>query len=152
MITLRAMTDMDIASINAWPRYPPAFADLDYALREDGWLAEYRGKPQTRCEVALIGDELTGFTIVSKTGEMDAEFRIALRADRLGQGLGATIAGMALKRAFAEMGLSRIHLIVRKNNPQARYLYQKLGFAELGERIIDVQGQPVAFIEMDIHP
>jgi diamine N-acetyltransferase len=146
------MTDTDVASIDAWPRYPPAFADLDYALREGGWLAEYRGKPQTRCEVALMRDELIGFTIVSKTGEKDAEFRIALRADRLGQGFGATIAGMVLERAFSEMGLSRVHLIVRKNNPQARRLYQKLGFVELGERIVDIRGQPVAFVEMAIYP
>ncbi|WP_297447178.1 GNAT family protein [Acidiferrobacter sp.] len=119
---------------------------------EDGWLAEYSGKPQTRCEAVLDGEEVIGFTIVAKTGTDDAEYRIALRADRLGQGLGTIITRMTLERAFSQMGLARIHLIVRKNNPGARRLYEKIGFAEKGERVLEIRGNSVPFIEMDLHP
>ena len=44
MFTLRPITSDDIAIIREWPPYPPEFRDLDYALREGGWLDEYRRK------------------------------------------------------------------------------------------------------------
>lgn len=151
-LTLRPITHADMEAIKAWPPYPASLADLNYAFLEDGWLAEYGGKPQTRCEAVLDGEEVIGFTIVAKTGTDDAEYRIALRADRLGQGLGTIITRMTLERAFPQMGLARIHLIVRKNNPGARRLYEKIGFAEKGERVLEIRGNSVPFIEMDLHP
>lgn len=152
MITLLPMSDGDVAVIRRWPPYPPAFAELDYALREDGWLTEFHGKPRSRCDVALLGGDLIGFTMLLKTGEDEAEYRIALRADQLGRGHGMAITRTVLERAFAEMGLSRIHLVVRRTNSRARRLYEKLGFCAIGECVMDVQGQPVASTAMEIRP
>ena len=152
MIRLLTMSDAHVAVIKRWPPYPPAFAELDYALRDDGWLTEFYGRPHNCCEVALACGDLIGFTMLLKTREDEAEYRIALRADQVGRGHGMAITRMVLERAFAEMGLSRIHLIVRKANPRARRLYEKLGFCAVGESIVAIQGEPVAFIEMDIRP
>ena len=136
--------------ISRWPAYPPGFEELDYALRENGWLAEYRGKPDTRCFVAEVSGDAVGFTILSKTDEQEAEFRIALRADRIGQGLGAAVTSATLATGFEEMGIRRIHLIVRQNNSRAIRLYQRLGFAERGECFKNVNGTKTSFLVMDL--
>lgn len=150
MIQLRNLVPDDMGVIRGWPPYPPEFEDLDYALRNNGWLTEYRDKPDTWCFAVEQSGELIAFTILSKTGEAEAEFRIALRADRTGQGLGDTITTMTLTKGFTEIGISRIHLIVRKNNPIAIRLYARLGFAERGECYKSINGKQVLFLIMDL--
>lgn len=150
MIQLRNLVPDDMDAISGWPPYPPEFKDLDYALRSNGWLAEYRSKPDTWCFVAEQSGELIAFTILSKTGEAEAEFRIALRADRTGQGLGGAITSMTLAKGFSELGLSRIHLIVRKNNPRAIRLYARLGFAKRGECFKNINGKQAHFLIMEL--
>lgn len=150
MLELHLMEEMDITAIQNWPSYPPEFAELDYALRVDGWLAEYQQKPDTWIYVAKQYEKITAFTILSKTGEASAEFRIALRADKLGQGLGKTIAVMTLSQGFSEIGLKRIHLIVRKNNTRAMHLYRRLGFKDCGEILKTIDNKQVEFLAMEI--
>src|SRR5487761_2747328 len=113
-IQLRALTAQDEISIENWPAYPAEFAELDYALRQDGWLAEFRNQPETRISVVEQSGELIAFAILSPTAQGEAEFRIALRADKAGQGLGRIISARTLQIGFDEIGLQRIHLIVRK--------------------------------------
>lgn len=149
MIALRAMSQADVAAIKRWPSYPPDFAELDYALREGGWLDEFHGQPDQCCEVAVVDGKLIGFALLLKSGD-EAEYRIALHPERLGQGYGQAITRVVLERAFAEMGLARVHLIVRQSNPRARRLYEKQGFGAVGECVIDIQGEPVAFVAMEI--
>ena len=150
MLELHPIQDQDVTVIRSWPSYPPEFAELDYALRVGGWLAEYLQKPGTWIYVAKQYEEIAAFTILSKTGEASAEFRIALRPDKLGQGLGKIIACMTLCKGFAEIGLSCIHLIVRKNNTRAIHLYQNLGFREAGMALKEVNGKQVEFLAMEI--
>jgi len=150
MIQLRNLVPDDMDAIKGWPSYPPEFEDLDYALRSNGWMTEYWNKPDTWCFAVEQAGELIAFTILSKTGEAEAEFRIALRADRTGQGLGGTITTMTLAKGFTEIGLSRIHLIVRKNNPRAIRLYTRLGFAERGESYKSINGKQTHFLIMDL--
>lgn len=150
MITLRALATDDVAAIHAWPPYPPEFAELDYALRGNGWLAEHENRPGARVHVAQQAGELVAFSILCQTDETQPEFRIALRADKIGQGLGEAIASMTLARGFSEIQLVRIHLIVRKNNPRAIRLYKRLGFTEHGECLKNVNGKPASFLTMRI--
>lgn len=150
MIELRTIETADITAIQDWPSYPPEFEDLDYALRDNGWLAEYRNKPDTWIFVAEQAGEIVSYTILSRTGEAEAEFRIALRADKLGQGMGGTITSMTLAKGFAEIKLACIHLIVRRNNPRAILLYQRLGFTESGECLKNINGKQVNFLAMEI--
>ena len=150
MIKLRTLVSNDMVDIGGWPPYPKDFECLDYALRKNGWLKEYLAKPDTWCFVAEEGGELVAFTILSKTGPLDAEFRIALRADKIGQGLGRVIATLTLSKGFSEIGLSRIHLIVRKGNQRAIRLYERLGFIGKGECSKNIDGKETPFLVMDV--
>lgn len=150
MIKLRNLVPNDIDTIRDWPSYPLEFEDLDYALRNNGWLMEYRDRPDTYCFAIEEAGELIAFTILSKTGETEAEFRIALRADKTGRGLGGTITEMTIAKGFAEFGLIKIHLIVRKNNPRAIQLYTRLGFSKQGECYKSINGKQTHFFIMDL--
>jgi diamine N-acetyltransferase len=150
MIQLRNLVPDDMTAVRSWPPYPPEFGDLDYALRSNGWLTEYWNKPDTWCFAVEQAGELIAFSILSKTGEAEGEFRIALRVDRTGQGLGGAITTMTLAKGFAEIGLTRIHLIVRKNNPRAIRLYTRLGFAERGECFKNINGKQAHFLIMEL--
>lgn len=147
---LRSLSGSDVNQIGQWPPYPGDMEQMDYALREKGWLYEFLQKPGTSCYAVEEDGDLIGFTILAKTGEKDAEFRIALRADKTGLGLGASITRMTLRKGFEDLGLHRIHLIVRKNNMRGIKLYQRLGFVDRGECRKEIQGTPVDFRLMDI--
>ncbi len=151
MIHLDKAEEADIADIRLWPPYPPEFDELDYALREGGWLDEFRGRPGANYYVVREGSDLIGFTLLLKTGEKVAEFRIALRADKIGHGLGGPITTLTLKKGFDELGLDRIHLIVRKSNPRAKKLYERLGFSLQGECVKEIHGKRVDFYTMDLY-
>jgi len=150
MISLRELSDSDVALIRQWPAYPGDMEQMDYALREDGWLDELRAKEGVAVYAATDGDELIGFTILAGTGALEAEFRIALRADKTGLGLGETISSLTLQKGFEGRGLSRIRLIVRKNNTRGISLYRRLGFVECGECRKEIRGAWVEFLKMDI--
>lgn len=150
MISLRNSEKEDIALIDSWPAYPPDCRELDYALRGNGWLVRSWGKPQARCYIAEDSGMAIGFTILERVEENVAEFRIAMRADKIGHGLGRIIAPMTLDKGFKEMDLACIRLIVRQNNLRALKLYRRLGFAERGECLKDIQGKPVNFLVMEI--
>lgn len=150
MIKLRMLEAADLATIQNWPSYPSEFEDLDYALRSNGWLAKFHDQPDTWIYIAEQEREIIAFSILSKTNKSEAEFRIALRPDKIGLGIGNTFATMTLHAGFTEIGLSRIHLVVRKNNPRAIGLYKRIGFIECGDCVQNVNGKLVNFYAMDI--
>jgi len=150
MIRLRSLRDSDVTQIGHWPPYPGDMEQMDYALREKGWLEEFWQKPDTFCYAVEDDSDLIGFTILAKTGETDAEFRIALRTDKTGLGLGKSVTCLTLQKGFEDLGLSRIHLIVRKNNVRGIKVYQRLGFVDRGELQKEILGTPVDFWLMDI--
>ncbi len=147
---LRPLGAADAARIAGWPAYVGEFADLDYALRQNGWLREFQDKPGVHGFVAEESGEPVALTILARTGEAQAEFRIALRADKIGSGLGRALACETLAMGFDTLGLSRIHLIVRKTNPRAIRLYERLGFVARGECRKSFNGKPVRFLVMDL--
>jgi diamine N-acetyltransferase len=151
---LREMAEQDVAVIQSWPAYPEEFKDLDYALREAGWISEYLGKKGTTIYVAEERGVLIGFTILSRDDadgkSSSAEFRIALHPDMLGQGAGEKLARMTIRKGFEELGLDRIYLIVRRSNPRARKVYQNCGFKDTVECRKEVNGIVVDFQEMEL--
>lgn len=150
MFELHDIQPADFSIIRAWPAYPAEFSELDYALRNHGWLAEYRYKPYTSIFVAKQRGEIVAFSLLSGTGAASAEFRIALRADKLGQGLGKTVAALTLARGFVDPGLNFIHLIVRANNIRAQHLYRQLGFCETDRMLKEINGSLIDFIEVEL--
>jgi nicotinamidase-related amidase/RimJ/RimL family protein N-acetyltransferase len=123
---------------------------MDYALREKGWLDECRSRSDAFVYAVEDGNDLVGFTILLKADAAEAEFRIALRADKTGMGLGKSATFQTLQIGFGYHGFSRIHLIVRKNNSRGIKLYQQIGFVDRGECCKEIQGRPVDFRMMAI--
>jgi diamine N-acetyltransferase len=148
MIELRPITEEDAAKIKNWPPYTGEFEAMDYALRDDGWLDEYRERPLTWVYIALLKRVTIGFSLLSTTNVGEAEFRIAIHPDWIGKGFGSQIALETLKKGFCQLHLIRIHLIVRKENHVAIHLYEKLGFIKSGESSRVIQGKIIDFIDM----
>ena len=88
MLRIRPLQSSDIDIIKRWPPYVGDMEQMDFALREGGWLDEFRLRPGTFAYVAEQDAEPVAFTMLAGTDASDAEFRIAVRADRTGQGLG----------------------------------------------------------------
>lgn len=150
MFRLRPLQDTDIDRVGKWPAYPGDMAQMDYALRENGWMEEFRSKADASVFAVEDGAELIAFTILAGTAPAEAEFRIALRADKTGQGLGESITLQTLRVGFEDQRLSLVHLIVRKNNHRGIRLYRRIGFSECGECRKEIQGAQVDFLMMEI--
>ncbi len=150
MIKLRPVTTEDITEIKKWPAYANDFKQMDYALRENGWLDEFSNRPDTWIYIAEINKQIVGFSLINITADGDAEFRIAIHPHRIRTGLGRKIALSTLKNGFGELDLDIIRLIVRKTNHPARRLYESLGFAMIGESVHLIQGKQIEFIDMEI--
>jgi diamine N-acetyltransferase len=143
MVHLRSITAEDIVRIKNWPAYIDGFAQIDYALREHGWLDEYRNKPDTWIFIAKVSRQAAGFCLLSSTATGEAEFRIAIHPRKTGMGLGRKVAMATLKKGFRELNLDKIYLIVRKNNLPAIRLYQNIGFKKFGESRHTIQGKQI---------
>ncbi len=148
MIELRPIRPEDVAEIKNWPPYTNGFEQMDYALRDHGWLDEFRDRPDTRIYAVVMNDRLRGFSLLSPTSDNETEFRIAIHPDWTGKGLGREVTLATLKKGFSQPGLDRIRLIVRKNNPRASKLYESIGFAATGESVHTIQGKRIGFIDM----
>lgn len=150
MITLRNLIPEDIPLIKSWPPYPAEFSDLDYSLRDGGWLDEYSTKTGAEIFVAEYQYRIAGFSLIAKEDGNTAEFRIALHPGNIGNGIGKTLTLLTLHHGFLDPDISTIRLIVRKNNTRARKMYEKLKFQHTGESTSITNGRIVEFFTMMI--
>jgi RimJ/RimL family protein N-acetyltransferase len=147
-VLLRRLQTEDIQTVKLWPAYPPEFKDLDYALRERGWLTEYSKKPEAHIWMAVEAGQDIGFALLCPLQKGEAEFRIALRADKLGQGFGKQLTLLVLAEGFQNLNYANISLIVRQANLPALNLYRSVGFELTGECRKVIQGQVADFFCM----
>ncbi len=150
MLTIRPIKAQDRDLITCWPAYPEEFRGLDYALRSGGWLDEYGQKENAKIYAIEESGDLVGFTLLSDVSIPSPEFRIALRADRLGRGDGEEIVRLTLSEGFSSFPLTGVHLLVRKKNVRAYRLYIRVGFRVVGETVLDVRGEKTDFWLMEI--
>ncbi len=150
MVVLYPIEQKDIVAIKKWPKYTGVHAQMDYAIRENGWLDCYCGVPNNYCFIAKIKELHVGFSILIYNGKREAEFRIAVHPDFVGSGYGKQIIRKTLQIGFNEYELNAINLIVRKNNFIAQNLYLDLGFTQQGEIVENIQGEDVEFFVMKI--
>ena len=148
MIHLRSITAEDITRIKNWPAYVDGFAPLDYALRKNGWLDEYRDKPNTWIYIAEESLQDAGFCLLSLTAAGEAEFRIAIHPRKTGMGLGRKVAVATLEKGFRELNMDKIYLFVRKSNLPAIGLYQSIGFKKFGDSTHTIQGKQIECDDM----
>jgi diamine N-acetyltransferase len=152
LMKLSKISEQDIAVIKSWRAYPEEFKDLDYALRDTGWIDQFSSKEETKIYTGEADGVIVGFTILSRENAADSqvEFRIALNPDVLGQGIGRKLAQMTIEEGFRERGLHEIYLIVRKNNRRARMLYEHIGFRYSGECSKEICGTIVDLFKMTL--
>ena len=134
MIVLSTIKQDDIIDIAEWPKYTGVHAQMDYAIRKNGWLDNYCHNPNNYCYIAKIGELRIGFSLLIKNDNNGAEFRIVIHPEFLGSGYGGKIIRKTLQIGFLDNELKSINLIVRKNNLIAQRLYLKHGFTLCGEK------------------
>lgn len=147
---LRQLTAHDTTKINHWPAYPPELAELDYALRQYGWIAEFQGKRGTCLYGVEQFGQLIAFAILAMTAPGEAEFRVALHPECVGKGMGKQVMQLVLAQGFRQHGLVRVHLLVRKKHLRAIKLYQQMGFNFCGECSLYVNRIVTGFYKMEI--
>jgi len=150
MIDLRPIAKEDVKEIKNWPPYSNGFAQMDYALREHGWIDEFINRPKTFIYIAELDTQIVGFSLLSIMAEGAAEFRLAIHPFWTGKGVGRKVTFAILKAGFQLLHLDRIFLIVRKNNHRATKLYESVGFVLTGESVHMIQGKYIDFDDMVI--
>ena len=119
----------------------PAIISLERELfPEDAWTpemfaAEFAQPPSRRLYlVAEEGTTLTGYAGMMFTGGSQADVvTLAVTPARWGMGTGTALL-MTLVDEAEKRGYEEVLLEVRKDNPRARRLYPRHGFAEIGVR------------------
>ena len=88
--------------------------------------------PTREVTVALQGREVAGFIITCMTGPFPGYIQtVAVAPGARGQGLGSRLVAHAEARIFRDS--PNVFLCVSTFNPAARRLYQRLGYALVGE-------------------
>lgn len=105
-------------------------------------MAHPWSEPQLREEreavggVSLVAEadrQVCGFAFFRTCAPESELLRLAVAPDRRNQGMGRALLDQALD-AFARQGYSSCFLEVRSSNAQARRLYAKAGFVQVGIR------------------
>jgi ribosomal-protein-alanine N-acetyltransferase len=88
--------------------------------------------PTREVWVARDGDAVRGFIIINMHGAFIGYIQtVCVDAGRRGTGLGTQLVAFAEERIFSET--SNVFLCVSSFNPRARALYERLGYAVIGE-------------------
>ncbi len=100
------------------------------------WLATVRvAADRADWAVLRAGDgAFLGEVVLNDLDEdnRSAGFRIVLASSAHGQGYGTEATRLAVRYAFEDAGLHRVHLEVFDHNPRARHVYEKCGFTVEG--------------------
>lgn len=124
---LRLANDPDL---RGWLRFERPVTESE----ERAWLAHLHDDEGRVWLVETLPGKPVGLVSLLEWSHVarHAELGVALLApeDR-GAGFGGEACRLALRHAFEDMGLQRVHLTVHEDNPAAR-LYRRLGFREEG--------------------
>ena len=90
------------------------------------------GRPDREVLVALAGGVVAGFIVLVLQGAFVGYIQtVCVAAERRGGGIGTRLVGRAEERIFCES--PNVFLCVSSFNPDARRLYERLGYALVGE-------------------
>lgn len=149
MVRVIEMTEELARSVKDWPPYPEGFEQMDFVLREGGWVDGYFHKDGAQMLAIFEEDAFIGLSGVHDVRDGKGEVFIALHPDYLNKGYG-TKAMMRTLDFFFDHGIEKITLGVRKNNLIAQHVYEKIGFAPAGESTHIRGGVSVEFFDMFI--
>ena len=121
----------------AIPKDATGISELEDMIFNDAW--SYRDVQDLICTeggmcfCAIDGDEVIAYVIgrlIAPEGEI---YRIAVREDKRGRGIGYRLLDYAVKTSKGQ-GLERLFLEVRSKNVPAIKLYTSYGFKQIGLR------------------
>ena len=111
-----------MSSNDPWRRLGRTF-DVSYAMMRD---------PAREVYLAIDGDTVAGFLIVIMHGVLAGYIQtVAVREAWRGRGLGSALIDFAERRILREQ--PNVFICVSSFNPDARRLYERLGYAVVGE-------------------
>jgi RimJ/RimL family protein N-acetyltransferase len=139
-VTVRPLARADLAQMAAWRPYDdPLYADANWPHRSLGELNQWyyrcsRDPRRLLCAVINGSGQLVGsITLREREGRQSARLGITLGADYVDQGFGTEALGLFLTHYFEELGFDKMVLDVVGYNRRAIRVYQKLGFATVGQ-------------------
>lgn len=121
-------------------------------LHERAWIAYWSGDDGFRPDLSHLAIDATGHGVgfilcdVDEPAAVGWITKLGVRPTARGHGLGAALLTRTL-RDLQRLGLRRAALDVGADNPTARRLYARLGFAEVGQRTLwakELDGQSAA--------
>lgn len=114
-----------------------AIAEMEEKTFGDPWskkdIFSYICSDIGMCFTALDGGEVIAYIIGRKIAPEGEIYRIAVREDKRGRGVGYRLLSYALKTELGS-GVETVFLEVRAKNVPARALYLSYGFKEIGIR------------------
>lgn len=123
----------------AGPELAPELASLHAGLFPDAWdaaaLEKLLAHPGAIAFAARLGapPHTAGFVLAQMAADEAEVLTLGVRKDRQRHGIGKGLVE-ALTRAARKSEVKRLFLEVARSNTSAIGLYQKLGFAQIGER------------------
>lgn len=153
-ITLRPLRHHDIEQLRIWrndqenSRY---IRKLPYITKEDQeiWFSRYLEEEGSYCFAIVDDEELVGSVALYDVSGDSAEFGRLMIGARKGRGYGTKATEAALRIAFEQIGVSKIHAEVSFGNDAALAIYTKVGFRITGERHNDEAKLDEYVIELD---
>ena len=127
------LADVVLEATRAQDRLPADFDERQWRRAFCEWTMEQvRGEiPDTTTSVVEVDSESVGRLRITCTADYMELCGIQLLPDIQRQGIGTAIIE-DLKAKAAAVGIS-LELAVEKDNPDARKLYERLGFVQVGE-------------------
>jgi GNAT superfamily N-acetyltransferase len=127
------LTDVVIETTRAQGRLPDDFDEQEWRRRFGEWTAEQlRGEiSESTTSVVEVDNEQAGRLRVARTSDHIELCGIQLRPAIQRHGIGTAIIE-GLKAQAGAVGIP-VTLSVERDNPDARKLYERLGFVQIGE-------------------
>ncbi|WP_410785271.1 GNAT family N-acetyltransferase [Kribbella sp. C-35] len=125
------LADVTLAATGAQGRLPGDFDETAWRARFAEWTRESIEDPTTELYVVEVDDVPAGRLRVSRTPEVVEVNGIQLHPNVQNRGVGTAIL-TALQSEAARYGVP-LKLNVERDNPNARRLYERLGFTKTGE-------------------
>ncbi len=144
-VRLRAVEEDDLVRLAGWssdPEWQP-LQRVRVQPRPSGPMVDdlrQRSRNEDRADLLLLAVErredgaLAGYVQLRETAtqHLSATLVIMLGPEMTGRGLGSDAVRVALRYAFAVMGLNRVQLLSLSYNDRALRAYQRAGFVEEG--------------------